>query len=548
MIKGASLRHNGVGLHAVITAMDSAVCSVIGIADETEPEVSTVMIVDSTELDLLPDGTTSADLIFLIGAEERALFEWLERLKRESEYGRPIAFVVKETSDSPRLRAALESTSMSMIVIDAAARWAAMHLLVEESIHRHRSRVSSTHETDFSSRFNDLFQLSELVAQHTGGMVSIEDADESRVLAYSPSNEAADEMRIRTILGRKPDSEALQVYRRNGVMSAIRSGADVVAAPAYEEEGLQPRLAAGIHSPNGLYLGSMWVQRGPGEFLPDSEAVVRGAAATAAQILLQETQVPSMMELNARRLFAQHDYSDSKSVSEQLGIDSDCVAAVVGLSPERDHEAAFLSSARLVLLHARAFSAKAVVAMLDGRGYILLPNYSVAWKLQQWVEQLVTRFTILPGKLGCSLRAAIAAPVNGLASVASARAEIDQVLDGPIEFLPRVTTLEQSRTTVLLDQVRASLRSRPDLRDPRIAAVAAYDHDHGTGLIDSLREYFSTGGNVRRSAGRMQVHPNTLHYRLERAQTIAGLNFDNAKDRLLTALQVTVFDFENDSR
>lgn len=545
MIDGPQPQHSSVALGAVISALDSAVVSVVEAEGTTAPDVSTVAIVDSAELSQMPDYGTSAELMLLVGADEHVLIDWL--IRSESADASCPVFVVKESCDSPRLRAALAASSLIMIVIDDDARWEAMYALVVECLHRHRIRSNRISGADPSARFDDLFQLAEAVAQSTGGLVSIEDGTESRVLAYSPSHGAADELRTRTILGREPDSEALQVYRRDGVIRTIRSSTEVVNVPSIEDHGLQPRLVAGIHSPDGMYIGSLWVQRGRVDFLPDSETVVQGAAVSAAEIILEEMQIPSMTEMTAHKLFGQYGGTDAEAAANRFNIDADSEVAVVGLSPAEGQESAFFSTGRLVLLHAKAFSSRAVVAMFNGRGYVLLPDYKSTTRLQEWVDQLIKRFDGLSADRTCALRAAIASPVHGLSGVAVAREEIDQVLAGPVELLPRVTTLQESRTAVLLDQIRSDLRTKPKLRDPRLVTVADYDREHGTGLIDSLREYFSTGGNVSRSAGRMNVHPNTLHYRLERAQRIAGLRFDNARDRLLTALQVTVFDFDEDN-
>ncbi|MFG3618373.1 hypothetical protein [Nocardia sp. NPDC047654] len=48
----------------------------------------------------------------------------------------------------------------------------------------------------------DLFALAQMIADNAGGMVSIEDP-RSHVLAYSASDENADELRVRSILGRE---------------------------------------------------------------------------------------------------------------------------------------------------------------------------------------------------------------------------------------------------------------------------------------------------------------------------------------------------------
>ena len=61
----------------------------------------------------------------------------------------------------------------------------------------------------------DLFALAQSIADRTHGMVSIEDA-QSHVLAYSASNEEADELRRLSILGRAGPAGASALDRPVG--------------------------------------------------------------------------------------------------------------------------------------------------------------------------------------------------------------------------------------------------------------------------------------------------------------------------------------------
>jgi DNA-binding PucR family transcriptional regulator len=58
--------------------------------------------------------------------------------------------------------------------------------------------------------------------------------------------------------------------------------------------------------------------------------------------------------------------------------------------------------------------------------------------------------------------------------------------------------------------------------------------------VQTLRAYADSGLNVSRTAQRLTVHPNTVHYRLGRVATITGQDprrFDDLAE-LLTALRL----------
>ena len=115
------------------------------------------------------------------------------------------------------------------------------------------------------------------------------------------------------------------------------------------------------------------------------------------------------------------------------------------------------------------------------------------------------------------------------------------MLDSAVTHQCRVTTLAQSRTSVLLGEVMDLLASRADtddLQDPRLRAVVDYDAAHDSELVETLRAYLRAGMNVTEAAAALNVHQNTLRYRVDRAQRISGLDLSDPGDRLLTTIQL----------
>jgi len=96
-----------------------------------------------------------------------------------------------------------------------------------------------------------------------------------------------------------------------------------------------------------------------------------------------------------------------------------------------------------------------------------------------------------------------------------------------------VAAFDDLRAEVLLDQTLAVLRERPDLRDPAVDALVAYDHAHGGDLAGSVLAWLDAHGDVRAAARLLTVHPNTLRYRVRRAVAVAGLRLGDPRARLV---------------
>ncbi|GAB2679886.1 PucR family transcriptional regulator [Nocardia goodfellowii] len=402
----------------------------------------------------------------------------------------------------------------------------------------------------------DLFGLAQLVAQNAGGMVSIEDP-ESHVLAYSASDEAADPLRIRSILGREGPHDYLRMLREWGVFDRLRRTDEVIEVPAHPELNIKRRLVISIRRPSAdagvapRLLGSIWLQQGDRAFEPGAPEVLRGASAIAARIISRILDAPSTEALMVQRLFGvRGEGVDIPSIAGALGIPAHGPAAVVGFAALTGAAARSDGSASagetaddslggLIRLHSSAFRRDAVTMVYGARIYVLLPRFRSERAVTAWVRQLVERFEreqLVP------LHAAIAIPVADLAAVAGARSEVDRVLDSPPAAFAqgRVTTLAESRTAVLLGEIVGLLRGKPELRDPRLEALADYDSAHSANLGDSVEVYLRVHGDVRAAAQELRVHPNTLRYRIRRVEQLTGMSLADPADRLLLELQLAL--------
>jgi DNA-binding PucR family transcriptional regulator len=77
-------------------------------------------------------------------------------------------------------------------------------------------------------------------------------------------------------------------------------------------------------------------------------------------------------------------------------------------------------------------------------------------------------------------------------------------------------------------------------RDAVVTALFGYDRKHSANLRESVETYLREHGDVRNSATALQVHPNTLRYRIRRVEDILGIRLDDPADRLLLELQLAL--------
>ena len=520
------MRTVGVGLGQLLLALDTTVVSLVEAPRGLDLPVASAALIDSDDVRLgLGRGADSADVFFLLGVADDEAQRWINTGPADRA---PVAIFAKKPSDALVERAVAAGTAV--VAVEPQARWERLYRLVDHVLEHHGDRADPRYDSG-----TDLFGLAQSLADRIHGMVSIED-EQSHVLAYSASNDEADELRRLSILGRAGPPEHLKWIGQWGIFNELRASGEVVRVAERPELGLRPRLAVGIHQPARdarrapAFAGSIWVQQGARPLADDAEEVLRGAAVLAARIMTRLGARPSTHALRAQELLGLTDSGsvDVDTIARELGIADDGNAALIGFNTSDSHA----RMAEVLALSANAFRADAQVAARGSRVYVLLPHTAKRSSLTSWIRGTISA---LRTELGLQLRAVIAAPVTGFAGLAAVRAEVDRVLDSaerhPDSFAS-VTSLAEARTTVLLDEIVTMVAADERLVDPRVRDLQARD----PALVPTLRAYLDSFGDVAAAAEQLHVHPNTVRYRARRIEQLLSTSLANPDVRLLLSL------------
>lgn len=517
----------GVSLGKLLLALDATMVSLVEAPRGLDLPVASAALIDSDDVRLgLATAAGSADAFFLLGVSQAEAMRWIR-----NEVDAPVAIFTKEPSEA--LTAAAVQAGSAVVAVEPQARWERVYQLVNHVLAHHGG---ADPQEDCGT---DLFGLAQSLADRIHGMVSIEDA-QSHVLAYSASNDEADELRRLSILGRAGPPEHLQWIGQWGIFDALRAGDEVVHVAERPELGLRPRLAIGIHQPaesprhSPVFMGTIWVQQGLQPLAEDADEMLRGAAVLAARVMARLAARPSTHARRVQQLLGLRadDAVDLSVIARDLGMSIDATGALVGW----DSATANSRLTDALALSASAFRRDAQVASNRSRIYVLLPQVTSSRSLHSWVRGTVAA---LRTELGAQLRAVIATPIAGLAAVAAARSEVDRVLDSAARHpvsIGQVTSLAEARTTVLLDEIVTMIGNHPRLVDPRIGELRERD----PALVETLRVYLDSFGDVATAAHALRVHPNTVRYRIRRIEQLLATSLANPEVRLVFSLGLRV--------
>ena len=532
----------GVSLGVLLQALGATVATAVVAPVGTQVVIGSVVLLEDADLGA---PAASGDLGMLIGVSAPEAEAWLGRLTSVDAAQRPRAVATKRLSAD--LRAAAERTGVALIAVHPQARTELVLATVRSLLEGGAGQSATGDRADEPlAGEHDLYGLAQTVAALTGGLVSIED-ERSQLLAYSATDGAADELRMLSILGRAGPADYLRRLRERGVFDRLRTERRAVAVPADDHLGWRRRLVVDIRplgrselalSGAGSSLGTIWIQEGRQPLDPDAGSVLEGAAAIAARLIERSRSAPTQEALQIQRLLGLRGGSvDIPSLAAALSLPSTGPAAVIGIAGRHADSQGWAGPvpisdiAAAVRLHASAYAPESLVATTDARLYVLIPRIR-SGGLPRWIAGMLDRLT---RRSAIDLRAAVAAPVAALADIGAARAEVDRVLDRP--GTERVSTLAESRTSVLLGEIADLMAGQEQLRDPRLQALVDDDLARDGSLVPSVEEYLDRFGDVRTAAAALHVHPNTLRYRIRRAELVLGMRLDDPADRLLLQLQ-----------
>ncbi len=444
---------------------------------------------------------------------------------------RAVAVLVRGTAplDEGAASAAHEC-GVAVVLVDPAVSWSQLSGLVY-------GLVLEGRETESGRGPTDLFALADTLAAAVDGAVVIED-QLSRVLAYSNLQHGADRVRLETILGRRLPDTVRRVFAERGVFAHLAASDEPLFVEPSPRHGLQGRMVVAVRAGREL-LGSLWVESGT-PLTGHRRTVLEDGARTAALHLLRsrasadlERQVES--DLVIRLL---EGTAEALAMIGQLGLPQGnfrVIALQAHMGDER-HAGVLLAFDRATT--GFGWSRQGRSAMFGHTVYTLWPcGHDDLVRARSWIDTVVAE---LSGQVTVS--AGIGGPA-GAAALPASRQEADECLAlHAARPGTAAVVYDESWDEILLQRLRVAASSgRAPTRGP-IVELRRHDAEHATRYIETLRAWLQAQGDVAEAASRLQVHPNTVRYRLRKMAEATNLELDRPDKRLAMIIALAATD------
>ncbi|WP_406317440.1 helix-turn-helix domain-containing protein [Streptosporangium sp. NBC_01639] len=483
-----------------------------------EVELRSVMVHDPT--DTRP---TTGDVFLAVGVDSAADAVRLARSARAS--------VVLVRGSPPLEGDALADArdgGIAVLLVEPEVSWSQLFGVVY-------GLVLEGRETEAGRGPTGLFAFADTLAAEVGSAVTIED-QMSRVLAYSGLQQTADPARLETILGRRVPDTMRRLFKREGVFAHLATSDEPLFVAPSAEHGLTGRMVVAVRAGREL-LGSIWVEcQRP---LSEERRIVLGDGARAVALHLLRSRVSADLERQVEsdlviRLL--EGAPDAPAVVSRLGLPPGRfrVIAIQAHVAEERHAAILLAFERATT--GFGWSRPGRSTLFGNTLYTLLPCDNDVTPAHDWLASIVN---VLPR------RVTVFAGIGGVAEPAqlpASRQEADESLalraGRPGGALAVV--YDESWDEILLQRLRAAASSgRVPARGP-VAELTRHDAEHGTRYIATLRAWLEAQGELAAAAGRLDVHPNTVRYRLRRMAELTDLRLELPEKRLAMIIALAV--------
>lgn len=541
------------GLARVVEELGSTLLEVVCGEVQRPEEIGGVVIDDPLDEPELPEHA----LVLGIGVHEpAAIIDAVERLGAQGAIGLVVRAPVEVTDE---LAAAARRTGVTVLALARGAAWTHLAGMIRtltsdgpqlDPEPLGRTGAGLRQVVGYQSGLDDLFAVANAIAALVDAPVTIEDRS-SRLLAFSSRQEDADTWRVQTILRRQVPEEYTRQLEEQGVFQEIyRSHRPVWVPPLSDDEPAGSGRAAIAIRAGDEILGTIWavvnepMDEARGQALYDASKLV------AMHLVWARADADVERRLRADLLStALESGSRTPETLRRLGLKDEpavvLALTVVGAGTESPLPAQLAVERKRVAdafaLHLTAVHPRSAAGLVGDVAYGILPVARGRQDAEERAAEIAADFL---SRVDSRLR-----PLVGVGPLAPGSASLKRSRTGADRAL-RVLRSRPGEQVARLDDVHlealllelADRVPRGDIPSGAVARIVAYDQEHQSSLVDTLRAWLDAFGDVAVASAAMYVHANTFRYRLRRAAEVGRLDLTDPNARLAAMLQLRLMD------
>lgn len=375
------------------------------------------------------------------------------------------------------------------------------------------------------------------LAQAIRRPITLEDAG-GRLMAYSVHEQPVDNVRVETLLRRGASSVTLEALRARGVYRTVDSCEGLARVLPIPELGFSSRACLAIRGASRV-LGYLWVVD-PDSSLPKSAEgiLLRARNRLSMELARRHTVLEASWEQRSRFLedLCGHDHGGEGALARQakaLGwYHFPPMMVIVARGPAiAERLPGIMSDIEDVIHHHAAACLRGTL-----RGEVL---FVLSGRECQSASALAFGLTSLLSQVDGSALVGAGGTCDSLTTVRRSYLEASSAISLGSKLMSSQRYFDYSTLAPyeLLSCMAACKKAGSYGREP-VERVVAYDKLHESNLFLTLEAFLDFYGRRKQAACRLNIHPNTLDYRIRKVRELTGLDFDEPNTRFVVHLWV----------
>jgi sugar diacid utilization regulator len=369
------------------------------------------------------------------------------------------------------------------------------------------------------------------LARTLGRPITLEDAG-GRLVAYSAHEQPVDSVRVETLLRRGASESTLKALKERGVYEDIERSPGVAFVEGIAEIGFSPRVAL-VLKVGGVVLGYLWVTNGKAPLTPQmEEALLRGRqqlvqALERRGVTLdvrqkQREDIISDLVRGGRR-----DMDGLLSALRAMGWYGEPPFQVMLVRDRKE------GRAHQVFKETEALLSGAVPACFRGvhrDDVVVVFSGAEAHGTVRVANAIADRYS----KMGRDVAVGLGGTCEDLSHLKRSYSEASEAIALGAKYRSHSGCFDYRALAPydLLSCLADCKRHTTYGRDA-VTKLVTYDELHKSQLFDTLETYLDLYGKRKTAASRLNIHPNTLDYRIRKVRELTGMDPDDPDSRLV---------------
>lgn len=401
----------------------------------------------------------------------------------------------------------------------------------------------------FRVTFDSLDEFADIVSEILQCPITIEDVNH-RLLAYSTHDERTDPARIGTIMGRRVPEKVINNLWKEGIIPDLLKNREPIRVKKRDDIGLGDRVAISIWNKEDV-LGFIWALEIEKSLTEQDCLLLKKYAEVVKSKLLQLQARKNQKEERSQEFFwkllTNHMQVNTEIMENfyllQITPASLFTVSVFrfeqGITNEKEKQISYLlktSQHLKVLLYTIDRNQLILLTSLDN---VKRPSHEINNFIETFVYNMEKRYGIK------SIKPAFSSVYSDYQKISKAYKETLTVLSIKEKFPSDTTNIHSYQNLGIYQLIDLLLEQRKDeeYENQALQKLDEYDQKYNCNLIETLETYLNKDGNVGEVAKALNIHANTLSYRLKRIYEISEIDLKNPNQKMILYLDLKLKKF-----